>query len=106
MEDAILELVLNTPWVKTALVTVGVWVAAGLALAGAIHTLATGVLRPLARLTPSKRDDWVVARLVWWSDCLADILREWSFGRWVKGWERAKRMLEDRKKSLPARRTD
>lgn len=104
MDNFLLELVLNNPWIKDLLMTVGIWVSLGLTIAGAAHTFTVGVLRPLAKITPGVWDDKVVARLVWWTDAVSDVLREWAFGKWVKGWQRAVRMWEDKCVPLAKRR--
>lgn len=104
MDNFLLELVLSNPWMKDLLITVGIWVSLGLTLAGVAHTFAVGVLRPLAKYTPGDWDDKIVSKLVWWTDAVSDILREWAFGKWVVGWERAKRMWVDKNEPLSERR--
>lgn len=99
MEQEIIANVIQqylSPYFAPVLVYVGVM----LTVAGIAHTVAVGVLRPLAKFTPSKKDDRYVELSVWWTDAVADILREWALGKWLKGWQRACRMWEDRNKPL------
>ncbi len=76
------------------------YVATMLTISMAAHSFATLVLRPIVALTPNKEDDKWVELLVWWTDAVADVLREWALGKWVKGWQRARRMWEDRNRPL------
>ena len=104
METVLLDWLLGTPWVKATLVTVAVYVAAMLTIAGVVHTFATLILRPIAKLTKTKVDDQYVELAVWWTDSIADVLRFWSLGEWVLGWKRAQRMWQDRTRPLVNRR--
>ncbi len=102
MENLLMESALSflTPYLAPVLV----YVATMLTLAGIAHTVATGILRPIAKLTPSELDDKWVELLVWWTDAVSDVLREWALAKWVAGARRVGRMLEDRKKPLSGRR--
>ena len=102
MESFLLNTALE--WAAPYLTFASVYIAGGLTLAGILHTIATGVLRPFAKWTPNKTDDRYVELAVWWSDAIADVLRDWSLGRWVAGWRRGQRMLEDRSLPLTDRR--
>ncbi len=103
-EQWILEQALS--YAAPYLTVVVVWVATGLTVAGVLHSVTTMILRPLAKLTPSKVDDKYVDLAVWWLDAIADVLREWSLAKWYVGWLRAKRMWNDRKRPLSDRRWD
>ena len=94
MEEFVLSTLLS--WAGPWLIGAGVYVAVMLSVAGVVHTIATGVLRPLAKLTKSKTDDRYVELAIWWSDGVSDVLREWAVGKWVAGAKRAKRQWEDR----------
>ena len=104
MENILMDLVLNNPFVKDLLLTVGIYISVMLTAAGVAHTFTVGVLRPLSKVTPGKWDDQFVAKLAWWTDAVSDILREWALGKWVAGWRRAQRMWHDKQLPLAQRR--
>lgn len=94
MEDFVLSTVLA--WAAPYLAMAGIYITVMLTVAGLVHTIATGVLRPLAKMTKSKKDDRYVELAIWWVDGISDVLREWALAKWVAGGKRAKRLWEDR----------
>ena len=104
MEEILIQYALD--WAAPYLSFAMVWIVGGLTIAGVVNVFATGVLRPLAKLTSSPKDDVIVARLVWWSDAVADVMRLWSTANWKGGWDRPMRIRADYKKPLAKRRTD
>lgn len=104
MEDILIKYALE--WAAPYLSFAMVWIVGGLSIVGLLHGFAIAVLRPLAKLTKSKKDDVVVNRLVWWTDAVSDVLRHWSTANWKGGWDRLMRIRADYKKPLNKRRTD